>query len=320
MKKLSEKEKVEEKRKEEKTLKLVKVGEEYAIIPKEPEIVAPADMKRVLDALKRFEDFKSKALSQEDYVVLEIRGEKRPYIKKSGWMKYALACGISLQMLKEKKEVLENGETVYHYVYRAIAPNGRFCDAVGSASTTEREFAHEYHDVRALAQTRAANRAVSMLIGGGEVSYEEMIGKTKPTQIHPQSKEEVLKKPEVKEEKPQILPTEKSCEVKTYMPLKASDGNTYGSINVVGEGELEVVFDQPLPLSLEKGPGNWMEKQLETIKAIDPTFQWKYEWIEEELASVKIKGDSNIDWRRRIEHLSKVFGWVAYRSLIGGKG
>jgi len=142
-------------------------------------IVAPADIERVLEAMRRFEEFKRRALEPTDFVMLEVNGEKRPYVKKSGWAKYALACDISLELRDERVETRPDGSTVYHFTYRAVAPNGRYADAVGSASTKERGFAHPDHDARALAQTRAQNRAISNLIGGGELSAEELSSQTK---------------------------------------------------------------------------------------------------------------------------------------------
>jgi hypothetical protein len=48
--------------------------------------------------------------------------------------------------------------------------------AVGCASTKERKFVHEAHDPYALAATRSKNRAISDIIGLGEVSAEEVLG------------------------------------------------------------------------------------------------------------------------------------------------
>jgi len=95
------------------------------------------------------------------------------FTKKSGWMKMALACNISTEKREERVEK-DGDETIYHYTYRAIAPSGRFADADASASSGERNYTHLPHDLRALAQTRACSRAISNLVGGGEVSFEEM--------------------------------------------------------------------------------------------------------------------------------------------------
>jgi len=147
------------------------MSEGKEIVAKEPELIAPASVEKTLDALKRFEEFKRRVLTEDDY--MPIAGKK--YIKKSGWLKYALACNISLEKREEREEIRDDGTRVYHYTYRAIAPSGRFADAVGSASSDERDFAHEIHDVRALAQTRATERAVSNLVGGGELGAEELL-------------------------------------------------------------------------------------------------------------------------------------------------
>ena len=58
---------------------------------------------------------------------------------------------------------------------KVSAQNGRFAFGVGACASNERNFSHVEHDTRSTAHTRAKNRAVSDLIGGGEVSAEEMM-------------------------------------------------------------------------------------------------------------------------------------------------
>ena len=99
-------------------------------------------------------------------------------MKKSGCSLLAAICGVSTQKMDERVEDLPNAERLYHLTYRGIAPNGRFTDAVGSASTKEKQFTHPHHDARTLAQTRAYNRSILNLVAAGEVSAEEMISET----------------------------------------------------------------------------------------------------------------------------------------------
>ena len=136
-------------------------------------IVTPADVDQIIQMLKAFDDFKNKALSKNDYAV--IKGKKS--VKRSGWSKYAVACNVSTELREERVEE-RDGHRIYHFVYRAIhLPSGRYADAAGSASEKEKseeEWNHPEHDVRSLAQTRAYNRAISNLVGGGEISAEEL--------------------------------------------------------------------------------------------------------------------------------------------------
>jgi hypothetical protein len=62
----------------------------------------------------------------------------------------------------------------YEVTVKIIAQNGRFSYGLGSCSSTERKFAHPEHDVRSTAHTRAKNRGTSDLVGGGEVTAEEL--------------------------------------------------------------------------------------------------------------------------------------------------
>jgi len=156
-------------------------------------LVFPARAEEVVEAVKAFDWFKRNVLTENDYV--EIQG--KPYVKKSGWLKYAMACAISLQLLEERVET-RDGDLIYHITYRAIAPGGRYADAVGSASRLEvarrrnlqPEEVYDHH-IRALAQTRAANRAISCLVGGGEISAEELEVPAAPQSKTPGSLEEL---------------------------------------------------------------------------------------------------------------------------------
>lgn len=58
---------------------------------------------------------------------------------------------------------------------KVVAPNGRTMMGYGNCSASERNFAHPDHDIPSTAWTRAINRAVSDLIGWGEVSAEELL-------------------------------------------------------------------------------------------------------------------------------------------------
>jgi hypothetical protein len=246
-----------------------KEKEEGAIVLKEPELIAPASIEKTLDALKRFEEFKRRVLTEDDYVTMSIKNEKRKYIKKSGWLKYALACSISLEKREEREEIRDDGTRVYHYTYRAIAPSGRFADAVGSASSDERDFAHEIHDVRALAQTRAMERAISNLIGGGELGAEEILP-TKEAEVKedvkpPPKEVEGWKEKMAGKLKPETTATTTKAEVTTTAtvakaePKKileappgakfiTSHGKPYGYIKA-GEGSADLYFDPPLDLN-----------------------------------------------------------------------
>ena len=137
-------------------------------------IVKPAvPIDEIAAHMQLFQQLKAKLLSKDDVVLIR----EKPFIKRSGWRKFALAFNISDEIVKAEREDLGEGEYVWRIWVKCIAPNGRTSFGVGSCSTREREsFAHEEHDVYAIAHTRAKNRAISDLIGSGEVSAEEIQG------------------------------------------------------------------------------------------------------------------------------------------------
>ena len=151
--------------------------------PVQPQVVKPILTPE--EALKQFEEFqklKVKVLRPGKDTV-RIGGEL--FICKSGWRRIKTMYNISEEILERTCQQRSDKSIIWIYRVRAIAPNGVFCDAEAAASTTEQFFRGKAgralenekpeNAVMAMAQTRAFNRAISDLIGGGEVSEEEMV-------------------------------------------------------------------------------------------------------------------------------------------------
>lgn len=137
-------------------------------------LVAPvATLEALIDNWNAFVEVKNKLLTAEGTDWLLIQG--KPRILKAGWRKVAAAFGISDELVRELRREYD-GYFSWEMTVRAIAPNGRYAEGVGSCASNERRYAHPDHDVRAQAHTRAKNRAISDLVGGGEVSAEELVG------------------------------------------------------------------------------------------------------------------------------------------------
>lgn len=123
---------------------------------------------------RAFEALKTKLLDKDDYVTFKRRGGgDHVTITRQGWRKLATALNISVTTEAEQRHEIPGG-FAWTFTLRAAAPNGRAFDGVGACTSTERPFTHPEHDVRATAYTRAANRAIADLIGGGELSAEEI--------------------------------------------------------------------------------------------------------------------------------------------------
>ena len=123
----------------------------------------------IVEAYQEYNRLKERLLTPIDYQ--SIKG--KTCIKKSGFRKLACAFGISTEITRENRINFEK-YFVYEVTCRATSPNGRFVEACASCASNEKDFAHLENDVRATAQTRASNRAISDLIGGGEISAEEI--------------------------------------------------------------------------------------------------------------------------------------------------
>jgi len=145
------------------------------------------------EAVKAWEAYlalKEKIAKSED--IQEIEGKL--FYKKSYWRKLATFFNLSVEVVEEQRETIGNGHIAYHFTCKATAPNGRYAIGTGSCDTYDhaRLMNGKYmvwdktnktwkeaepkkiHDIRSTAETRAFNRAVSNLVGGGEVSAEEI--------------------------------------------------------------------------------------------------------------------------------------------------
>jgi len=126
-----------------------------------------------VSTMRAFQELKSKLLDEND--VVQIEGKK--YIKRSGWRKIALAFNISTEIVEVSREE-KDGKYIVRVKARAIAPNGRVSEEIGVCDSSEFESGRlkaSIHNIETKATTRALNRAISDLVGGGEVSAEEII-------------------------------------------------------------------------------------------------------------------------------------------------
>jgi hypothetical protein len=177
------------------------VVEDTAEAPESGVIRPVSDIESVVEVYEEFDEIKDRLLDKND--IQKISGS--PHVTKSGWRKIATAFNVSVEVTEEEK-VVEDGVIKYKVTAEATAPNGKTMTGGGMCSSNESNFTEkmtggsvdEYrdrddvfkidgswrrvkppkavneHNVRAIAETRAKNRAISDLVGGGEVSAEEM--------------------------------------------------------------------------------------------------------------------------------------------------
>ena len=165
------------------------------------------DIDRVVEVYDQFEEIKAKLLDDPDTTKIG----QNIHVNKSGWRKIATAFNVSVETIEDTK--FEEGGILHFKVKaRATAPNGKAATGVGMCSSNESNFMEvvakgdmdrdeaekradnpdnmlkvdgnwrelkdprevNQHNLYATAATRAKNRAISDLVGGGEVSAEEI--------------------------------------------------------------------------------------------------------------------------------------------------
>lgn len=147
---------------------------------------SPVDVERALDDWEAYQELTEKLLVPSDYQKIKNKktGEITKFKKKSAWRKYRNAFKISTEIID--REIIKNKQGIVQeatFVVRATSPRGDYTDAYGNCSRFEKTvFQKPNHDIPATAQTRATNRAISDLIGAGEVSAEEATFNENPVQ------------------------------------------------------------------------------------------------------------------------------------------
>lgn len=144
--------------------------------PPSGEVLTPLDPEQVVAAMDAYQALLPKLLKPEDWQ----KAGRDEFVKKSGWRKIARAFNLSVFKISSGIERDEDGVPLRaSAVYRAMAPNGQIQDGDGYCSAGESRFstnkAKLEHDMAATATTRAKNRAISDLVGMGEVSAEEVV-------------------------------------------------------------------------------------------------------------------------------------------------
>jgi hypothetical protein len=197
------------------------------------------DVEGALQEWEVYQDLTTKLLNDTDYQSI---GDKR-FKKKSAWRKYMRAFKLSDEVLE--KEIIKDDTgkvTEASFLVKVWSPDGRSAQGWGNCSKFEnRRFSKINHDIPSTAMTRAINRAVSDLIGAGEVSAEEMEGT--PTKKQPK--------------KPTRKPTPKNKSPETKEPEHVQDAEISEEIqpdtifkdNPAGLQVCKLLTDEKKPLT-----------------------------------------------------------------------
>lgn len=170
---------------------------------RENTVIRPVDnISEIAEMYEQFEQVKKKLLTYDD--ITEIGNNI--HVNKSGWRKIATAFNLSVEVVDDPHIQTDNGVIHITVKAKAEADNGKSATATGTCSSNESNFMetlyesdddwntddndvmeidgkwrrlkspHEVnrHNLIATAETRAKNRAISDLVGGGEVSAEEL--------------------------------------------------------------------------------------------------------------------------------------------------
>jgi hypothetical protein len=133
----------------------------------------PMSGEQMANAIKHYKEIQVAIDTAMPEGLDNIQGKK--YRNKVYWRAAARAFRINVEVVNDKREQNNGGDFTWHITCRASFPNGDCAVGTGSCSASEKKNNQRTeHNVRAHAETRAYNRAVSNLVGFGEVTSEEI--------------------------------------------------------------------------------------------------------------------------------------------------
>lgn len=155
------------------------MSDQQKTLVKAPPIVMPAvSTEQAIDAWNAYQELKQKIVQPDDVQIIQ----GKPFLKKSYYRKVKTFFNLSVSLINEERTTEKDNSITYTVLYRATAPNGANCDGDGACNSREKGRENTIHNTRSIAHTRAFNRAVSNLVGGGEVSAEEIDSEITHTQ------------------------------------------------------------------------------------------------------------------------------------------
>lgn len=146
--------------------------------------LSPVDVGGAVEFWDNYQELTKALLDESDYQGTQFK-------KKSAWRKYATAFNLSDDIIKEEEIRDDNQQIITSKIWvKCTAPNGRSTVGMGVCSIFDKinkndnaqptnfelrkRFSNAEHDIPSTAHTRAKNRAISDMIGAGEVSAEEL--------------------------------------------------------------------------------------------------------------------------------------------------
>jgi hypothetical protein len=146
-------------------------------LPATRDVLMPLDATQIVDGMRAYQQLLPQLLDPSDWQI----DDNSRFVKKSGWRKIARAFNLSTELVAcEVERDADGNPQRASAIVRVVAPNGQWGDGDGYCSVDERRFERAAgrqkieNDLRATATTRAKNRAISDLVGMGEVSAEEI--------------------------------------------------------------------------------------------------------------------------------------------------
>jgi hypothetical protein len=132
------------------------------------------ELSKRMDAL---EEIKTKILKDTDFAKFkDSKGKEIKAIRKTGWLKFAVAFNLTTIVVKEEKVVYheDTNKHAWHVTVQCIAPGGRITEEIGVCDNITDRPNQPEHVIKTMAKTRATSRAISGMVGAADTNADDM--------------------------------------------------------------------------------------------------------------------------------------------------
>ncbi len=147
------------------------------LVPTEGVVEMAISVEELKKRMNSLEEIKRDILKPTDFADFKAKdGKDIRAIRKTGWLKFAVAFNLTTIIVKEEKIWIDqpNNKYAWHITTQCIAPNGRVSEEIGVCDNhTDRPNAVE-HVIKTMAKTRGTSRAISVMVGAADTSADDL--------------------------------------------------------------------------------------------------------------------------------------------------
>ena len=156
---------------------LVLESKKVDLVPQPGVVEMAISVDELKKRMESLEQIKKEILKESDFANFKSKdGKPIKAIRKTGWLKFAVAFNLTTVVVKEEKVFVDQNQHkfAWHITVQCIAPNGRVSEEIGVCDNLVDRPDQPEHVIKTMAKTRATSRAISVMVGAADTNADDM--------------------------------------------------------------------------------------------------------------------------------------------------